>query len=64
MMGTIAYQLPELQIIEHLDVSLLCLFLFLVQLPPESIHGTHIQDPVCIDLPGVAAKGNNELCRT
>lgn len=53
------YQVPELQIIEHLDISLLCLFLLPVQLPPETINGCHIQHLACIYLPGVATKRAN-----
>ena len=49
------YQVPELKIVESLDISLLCYFLINVQLPPEVIYTPHIQDLVCIDLPCVAA---------
>lgn len=50
------YQISILEIKEHLDVSLLCLFLLFVQLPPESISAPHVQHLVCIYLPSVATK--------
>jgi hypothetical protein len=52
----VMYQVPELQIVEGLNISLLCLFLIVVQLPPEAIDATHIEDLVCIDLPSIAAE--------
>lgn len=52
------YQVLEKQIVEHLDVSLLCLLLVFVQLLPKSVSGSHIQHLVCIDFPSVAAKEN------
>lgn len=55
-MSIIAYQVPILEIKEHLDVSLLSLFLLFVQLPPESISAPHVQHLVCIYLPSVATK--------
>lgn len=57
----IVYQTPELEIVKGLNVSLLCLFLIIVELPPEAIYTTHIQDFVCVDLPCIAAEkhGNN-----
>jgi hypothetical protein len=50
------HQIPELEIVEHLDVSLLGKLLLLVQLPPESIDCSHVQQLLCINLPCVAAR--------
>lgn len=50
------YRVPELKAIEHLDISLLCLLLFYVQLLPKGIDASHVQHLVCVYFPGVAAK--------
>jgi len=52
----LTYQILEHEIVEHLDVTLLCLFLFTIHPPPEGIDVPHIQHLVCIDLPCVATK--------
>lgn len=57
----VIYQVPKLQIVEGLYISLLSLFLIPVQLVPEVIDTTHIQNLVCIDLPCVAAENTENL---
>lgn len=51
---TLTNQVLKYQIVEHVDVSLLCLFLLLIHYAPEGIHVSHIYQFVCIDLPGIA----------
>lgn len=57
----IAYQILEHKIIEHPNVSLLCLFLLIIHLPPKGINASHVQQLVCIDLPGIATRQSHEV---
>lgn len=46
------YQVPKLEIVKGLNVSLLCFLL--MQLSPEAVYAPHIQNLICIDLPRIA----------
>lgn len=52
------YQVLELKIVKCLNISLFCLLLCFVQLPPEAIGAAHIQYFIRVYLPCIAAKGN------
>lgn len=56
----ITHQVPEMEIVHHLNVSRLSKFLFLVHLPPNPIHGPHVQELLCIDFPRIAVKKHNQ----
>lgn len=54
------HQVPEMEIVHHMNVSCISKFLFLVHVPPDSIHGPHVQELLCVDFPCIAAKKHNQ----
>lgn len=48
------HQFSELEIVEHVNISLLSLLLFFVHLSPNPVNGSHCQDIVGIYFPRVA----------